>query len=443
MRYRDVALTALLLAASQPAFAAGFGLREFSATAMGTAYAGSAAGSADASYLAYNPAASSGVSSLDASITAMGIFTDSSANYLARTSAGTPAGGNASAKDFVGGALVPSFALRARLADRLTVGFAAYAPWDLSTNYRPGLAERYYGETTKLLTANLQPSVAYEIIPGVTLSAALQVEYAKGTLSNAVDVGTIGALYSVPGSVPGAMDANAIFTGANWSTGYALGAIARLSDDLVVGVSYTSEITHDFRGHLRFQPDAAGLTAALSTATGLFQNTAGSAKVTVPATVHAGARLNVTPQWEASLEVDWTGWNSFKTLTVLTSNPYQPPDVTEANWRSTWTVALGATYHNDSPWSYRVGVIIDPTPIPNSTIGPRIPDGDRTEITLGVSYVLNDMDEISLAGGHLFVDSRNVALQQSSPGNALRGSLTGTTSADANIVGLQFSHHFD
>jgi long-chain fatty acid transport protein len=443
MRYRNAAFTASLLIASSPAFAAGFGLREFSATAMGNAFAGSAAASDDATYLAYNPASSSAVGSLDASVTAMGILTTSSANYSALTSAGTPAGGIATPKDFVGGALVPSLALRARLTDRLTAGFAVFTPWDLSTNYQTNFAGRYYAEQSKLLTANFQPSLAYEILPGVAISAAAQIEYAKGTLSNAVDVGTIGALRAVPGSVPGAMDAQAVFTANNWSAGYVLGAIAHLSDDLVVGVSYSSQIDHDFNGNLVFHPDAAGLTTALSAATGLFRNTPGSAKITVPAQVHAGAKLSLTPQWDISAELDWTGWDSFNTLTVMTTNPVQPPDVTAANWRSTWTGAFGATYHDDGPWTYRAGVIDDPTPVPDATIGPRIPDGDRVGVYLGASYALNDADQISVSGGHLFVDGRSIALSASSPGNALRGNLTGTTSGAATIIGLQFSHRFD
>jgi long-chain fatty acid transport protein len=432
-----------LLIASSPAFAAGFGLREFSATAMGTAYAGSAAGNSDASYLAYNPASSSAVASMDASVTAMGIFTSSSATYSALTSAGTPANGIGSPKSFVGGAMVPSFALRARLTGSLTVGITAFTPWDLSTNYQKSYVGRYYGEQSKLLTANFQPSVAWEIMPGITLSTALQLEYAKGTLSNAVDVGTIGALQSIPGSVPGGRDATAIFTATNWSTGYVLGATTQLSDNLFLGLSYTSKINHGFHGNLVFQPDAAGLTAALSAATGLFKDTPGSAKVSMPAEMRAGAKLNVTPQWDMSLELDWTDWTSFKTLTVLPANPVQPPDVTASNWRATWTTAIGASYHDDSPWVWRAGAIFDPTPVPDATVGPRIPDGDRVGIYLGASYALTDTDEISFSGGHLFVDSRTVMLSASSPGNALRGTLTGTTSGAATILGFQFSHRFD
>ena len=47
---------------SSPALAAAFELREFSANAMGTAYAGAAAGSEDASFLFFNVALSSSFS---------------------------------------------------------------------------------------------------------------------------------------------------------------------------------------------------------------------------------------------------------------------------------------------------------------------------------------------------------------------------------------------
>ena len=443
MRYRNTALVIALLLSSTPAFAAGFGIREASGTATGNAFAGSAATSSDASFLAYNPASSSGVTSFDVSVTAMGIFTTSSARYSALTSAGTPAGGLATPKDFVGGALMPALAARARLTDNLTAGLVVFAPWDLSTNYATNFAGRYYAEQSKLLTAYFQPTLAWEIVPGLTVSAGAQIEYAKGTLSNAVDVGTIGALQHVPGSVPGAMDAQAMFTATNWATGYVLGVNAKLSDAVTVGASFSSKIDHDFNGNLKFTPDAFGLTTALSAVTGLFKNTTGSATVSVPAELHTGAKISVNPNWDMSAELDWTDWSSFKTLTIVTANPVQPPDVTASNWHATWMAALGATYHDDGPFVYRAGVIIDPTPVPDATIGPRIPDGDRVGLYLGATYALTDTDEVTLSGGHLFVQGRSVALLASSPGNALRGTLTGKTSGSADVLGLQFSHRFD
>src|ERR1700752_2219818 len=68
-RMRSLFLTAFawLCVGVMPAYAAGVGLKEYSADAMAAAYAGAAASDSDASYLAYNPASSIGVVDTDMS----------------------------------------------------------------------------------------------------------------------------------------------------------------------------------------------------------------------------------------------------------------------------------------------------------------------------------------------------------------------------------------
>ena len=66
---------------ASPALAAAFELSEFSANAMGTAYAGVASGSDDAGFLFYNPAALGGVQDLDGSVALSGLILDSSGTF--------------------------------------------------------------------------------------------------------------------------------------------------------------------------------------------------------------------------------------------------------------------------------------------------------------------------------------------------------------------------
>jgi long-chain fatty acid transport protein len=445
MRYATkVVFTLCYVGAVTPAVAAGYGLHEFSAQAIGTAFAGSASSVDDAGFLAYNPAASSGVGNTDIAVTAAGLLTSSSANYtVASTSAGTPAGGNSRPTDFVSGAVVPTVDLRTRLGNSLTAGLAIYAPWDLATNYPANSAERYYGETTKLLTANITPSLAYEISQSLTLSAGVQVEYAKGTLSNAVDVGTIGAIAGIPGATPGAQDATVAFTGVNWAFGYTLGALVHPFDGVTLGLAYISRISHDFNGTLRFQPDSAGLSTAIGAATGLFHNSGGSTKITTPDVVHAGATIDIAPDWKLLTEVDWTNWASFHNLTVTSTNAAQPADITLANWKATWMGSFGAEYRADDVWTLRAGLAYDPSPIPETTLSPRIPDGDRVILSAGASYVLDSASALSFAVSHLFVSGRSISLSQTETGNALRGGITGTTDASAEVLALQYSLRLD
>src|ERR1700760_4197694 len=76
------------------AWAAGYGLKEQSATAMGAAYAGVAADTSNPAAMSYNPTTLSGIAETDLAVSVVEIVPHSSAHYTtATTSAGTTAMG--------------------------------------------------------------------------------------------------------------------------------------------------------------------------------------------------------------------------------------------------------------------------------------------------------------------------------------------------------------
>jgi long-chain fatty acid transport protein len=444
MFYRTAACAFIGGVLAAPAWAAGYGLHEFSTKALGTAFAGGAADGSDATFQAYNPAAAGAVKNGDVALAASAILIGSSAHYsTALTSAGTPAGGNADPKNFIPSAVAPAFGARFKLNDQLSIGLSGFTPWALTTNYAANSAPRYYAEKTRLVTFDLVPSLAYAITPGITLGVGVQAEYAKGTLSNAVDVGTLAALNKIPGAKPGQQDGSAMLSAVNWAVGYSFGAQAQLSDSLRLGVSYVSSLHHRFNGQITFQPDAVGLMNVIGAATGLFKNGPAKAEIDTPDVLRTGASFDLSPEWTAKAEIDWTGWDNFKTLTVTAANPAQPPDVLAGNWKSTWMESIGVDYHPTGALSWRAGVALDPSPIPDATLSPRIPDGDRVILGLGASYKMAGGDELAFGYSHLFVQSRAVAQTPAMTGNALRGALTGTSNANVNVVSIQFNHSFD
>jgi long-chain fatty acid transport protein len=425
-------------ACCQSASAAGYAVREQSTDAMGSAYAGAAATANDASFLAYNPAAAAATEGGDISLSAVSIMPNSSATYpTALTAAGTPAGGSTTPKNFIRSAIIPDLAVRQRLSDRWSVGLSVSVPWGLSTDYPASYGGRYYGLDTKLLTANITPVVAYDILPNITLAGGLQAQYAKGTLTSAVDIGTLGALAAIPGSVPGAFDGSARVNAHSWAYGYVLGVRASFDGGWNLGLSYRSAVHHTLKGPWTFTLDGAGLGAAIRGATGLFTNTSERAKLTTPDVAEFGLRKILDDRWTALLEVDWTGWSAFNELRIVAANPLQPADVTNAQWHDAWMVAGGAEYKADDRWSLRAGAAYDQSPIPDNTISPRIPDADRYWISAGVTYHATDRIDLKATASHLFNDTRPVSQMASQPGNALRGTLVGNTSSNVNVLGVQ------
>jgi long-chain fatty acid transport protein len=439
------ALPLALLSASlllpAPASASGYGVREWSAAAMGASYAGASATGSDASFMAYNPAMLAGVGTYDSSASLTGLFPWSSATYTsATTSALTPTGGLTTPDGIIKNAYVPNLGARIRLSPNWAVGLAVYAPWGLSTDYEDGWAGRYYALKSELLTVDAVPTISYQFSDSFAVAAGLQIQYATGTLSNAVDTGTIGALFSVPGAVPGAQDSLAEFEADGWGVGFTLGVMGEIADGVTVGVSYRSAVTHTLDGTLDFTLDSAGVGAALAGAAGILVDTDAETVFTTPDRISVGARVRLSEQWTALGEFDWTNWSRFQELRVVSDNPLQPDDVTIAQWEDSLFGSIGLEYQPNQQWTLRAGAGIDASPIPDETRNPRIPDADRTWISIGFTVQATQSISISASYAHLFLPDEPIALNQLQDGNALRGNIVGEGKAGADFFGIQLSY---
>ena len=436
-----LALAAASLLLPAPVFASGYGVREWSAVAMGSAYAGASATSSDATFLAYNPASLSGVGTYDSSVSLAGLFPTSSATYTsATTSAGTPTSGLTTPDQIIKNAFVPNLAARMRLSPDWALGLAVYAPWGLSTDYEEGWAGRYYALKSELLTVDIVPTVSFQVSERFALAAGVQIQYANGSLSNAIDIGTLGALFAIPGAVPGTQDGSVVYDSDGWGVGFTLGAMGQLTDDITIGVSYRSAVTHTLNGSLDFTLDSDGVGAFIAGATGLFADTDAETTITTPDRISAGFRFRLNQQWTALGEVDWTNWSRFQELRVIPDNPLQPHDVTLAQWEDSWFGSLGVEFQPNAQWTLRAGAGVDQSPIPDATRNPRIPDADRTWVSIGFTVQMSQSLNLSVSYSHLFLPDEPIALNQLQDGNTLRGNITGNGEAHADFIGLQLNY---
>lgn len=423
------------------ALAAGFALREYGFDATATAFAGASAQSDAPGFLATNSASSSGVESWDFQFTANAIYPTSEATYsLSTTSLGTPTGGWNAPEDFIKDAYEPGAALRVRLGDDLTAGVAVSVPWGLGTRYNQGWAGRYYAIESKLITVNVQPTLAWRIANGVVVSGGAQVQYAKGTLSNAIDFGTIGAVNSVPGSLPGGQDGFVEVNAEDWGFGFVLGALVEPAKGLSIGATYRSAIRHDLQGDVDFTLDSAGVGAVLSVATGgAFTDTRGTAKLTTPAVAQIGASLALDDEWSVLAEVGFTQWSEFDELRVKFDNAAQPDSFQIYDWKDTWLGAVGVRYQPYPDWIFRAGVAFDESPTRDATRDPRIPDSDRTWLAFGVHHWISPNTALQVGYARLMFPDEPIILSALTPGNEVRGNLQGRTDADADMISMQLT----
>lgn len=406
---------------------------------MGAAYAGASAQADGPEFVSFNPATSSGVADWDASFTVNGIYPTSSAVFSTATNAfGTPVGGNAAPDGFIKDAYEPGLQARYRLTPELTAGLSITAPWGLSTKYNDGWAGRYYALESKLITVNTVPSLAYQAMPELALSAGVQIQYAKGTLSNAIDFGTIGALFSVPGALPTLQDGSAEVNADDWGFGFVLGALWKPAPAVSIGASYRSEVEHELEGDVDFILDTAGVGAALS-ASGAFVDMGASARLTTPAVVSLGGAFDVSPQVTVMTEFGFTMWSAFDELRIRFANPAQLDEVKAYDWKDTFFASAGLRYRPAPDWTLRAGVAFDQSPTQDATRDPRIPDADRTWLALSARYDISARTSIDLGYGHLFIPEEPIALAAATPGNLARGNLIGHTDSAVDVVTVQMT----
>jgi long-chain fatty acid transport protein len=356
----------LALSFATAAQAGGFYLQEQSVRGAGRAFSGEVADTGTAS-LWWNPASIGGTTGFSGHVGASAILpkgdVDNVSTLIVRPGQAPAAvGGNQSSSNPINKGLLPSGGIAYGLNDMVALGLVVTSPFSFTTNYEANSWARYTADKTFLRTADIQPSVAIHLTPGINLGAALNVEYSFATLSN-----------SLPNLSPLLPDGHQGLRGDGWDVGFSLGAQVH-EGPLSVGVSYKSSVKHKLKGSIT----TAGLLGPLAA-----QNTTigTTASFRTPWQLMAGARLSITPQITLNAQVVRLGWNKFDAIRLGAPLNTALPE----NYRNTWNVAGGVDYALLPNVTLRAGIGYDQTPTQDRQRDARVPDSNRWNFTGGGS----------------------------------------------------------
>ncbi len=432
-----VAITAI--SQIHPVMAAGFGLKEQSAEAQGSSYAGAGTRADDPSTLFYNPA---GITRLPGYQISAGIS--------AIMPNGTLASGTATTGSYLGGAsrqgitgsnsgvdaILPTLYATAQITDNLFVGLGITSPYGLATKYPTNSIARYYALTTDLKTINIGPSIAYKINEQISLAAGLNIETADAHLSNSVDFGAIGALKGLAkfGFVPGSADGIATIKGSDTALGWNVGALYEPIPGTRIGATYRSAMFHNLSGTLTYSGVPTPFAAA-------FPNSSATAKVPEPST----ATLSLSQQlgkFTVMADATYTGWSIFQNLQAYTGSTLASNTIEK--FRDTLSISLGADYKINDQWTVRAGTAYDPTPVQTTYRTPRIADNDRIWLSVGATWNATEHLAVSGAYSHLFANDAKVNLVDAGPNtpNFLKGNLSANYNVSVDIVSVSARYRF-
>lgn len=456
------AASALLcaLGAAGTAQAAGFQLKEQSAEGAGHAFAGMTAKADDYDTIFYNPAGmtrlKTGMGGHASYIAPVAEFDDGGSSGSTPTGVPAPNMGTETSGDAIKDAVIPALYGLWKVNPDLAVGVAVNIPYGLKTDYDDAWIGRYHALKSDLETISLQPAIAYRVTPRLSLGAGLNVQHASAELTKAVDFTTIDTIATASpavGSTGLNGDGYSKVEGDDTSTGFTLSALFELSDQTRVGAHYRSRVHHTLDGDLKFSnkptfidntggavPAAAATVNSLN---GTFANGDATAKLTTPDSANLGIYHQFNDEVALMADVAWTNWSQFRTLTIVRDNGVIASQK-EENWKDAWFFSLGGSYSPTSlpDWTFNAGVAYDQSPVRDAYRTPRVPDNDRTWLSLGASYRPMENLELEMGYTHIFVDTARIDDTESNATLGYSHTLQGSYDSHVDIVAFGATYRF-
>jgi long-chain fatty acid transport protein len=305
---------------------------------------------------------------------------------------------------------IPTFQAYAAvgLTEHLSVGIGLFEPYGLVVKWPDGWEGRSQITYAKLATYYGNPTIAYSIGP-FRIGGGVQVVYSTVDLERDI-------------ALPSGAYGKSKLGGDGWGVGGNIGVqVDAVRDVLSFGAHYRSAVALDYNGNASFD----GIPASLG---GTLHDQPASTRVVMPDSFAFGVAFRPIKKLLFDLDVVYYGWSHVQSVDLVfpndaskTLNQSQPK-----GWDGTVQVHLGTEYAFNDTWRIRGGVMYDPSPSPQNTMTPDIPDGDRVNIAFGGSWRHKSGIYVDLAyEGVILLDSTSTAPQ-----------LPGTYSGTANIVAL-------
>lgn len=451
MKFKQTVLAcsvaAALAALSGTVSASGFALIEQNASGLGNAYAGGAASAEDASTIFFNPAGMSRLSGKQVVVAAHVITPSAKFSNTASTTpdpiygfVAAPVGGDAGST-----AVVPSAYFMWTINPELSAGVGLGAPFGLKTEYDANWMGRFHAIKSEIKTINVNPSLAYKVNDSVSIGAGVNWQRMEATLTKAVNYAAFGA--------PAGTEGSNNLEGSDSAWGYNLGALFNVNPNTTVGVAYRSAMNYKISGTASYYGRTAGLDALIAGGNLVLNQQIGdssfTADIELPATFSLALKYQPNAQWDILADATQTEWSSIQSLDLYRSSGIASGLSLESvpfKWRDTWRVGVGANHHYNEKWTARAGVAYDQTPTSDTYRTARVPDSDRTWLSLGGKYRMDKGAAIDFSYAHLFM--KDAALNMNGPPALTaaqtlgRGALVGNYDNQVDILSVQYTRSF-
>ena len=377
-----IAALAVAAAATLCAAAEGYQVNTLSARQNGMGHTGTALRLGAESQI-FNPAGLTGIKKtveFQGSVTA--IFAHATANvegteYHTSNTASTPM----------------AFNLGMKVYDNLAAGVSFYTPAGSGITWGDNWPGAVLNQSVTLKAFTVQPTLAWEIIPGLSVGAGAMISFGTVDLDKGlVTPGSLNALLAMAGQDYRFTDTPASINLAGrtaTTVGFNVGALWQIDRRWSVGVSYRS------RMRLTVKSGDASLRYANEIARTLLQERLNvldeanfTASMPVPAVLAFGAAFRPNERLTLAADAQLNFWKTYRHLDIeflsQALTPYNQHLV--KNYHNAWTVRLGAQYSLTKRLDLRAGVMLDTTPVSAEHYNPETPGMTKINPSVGFSF---------------------------------------------------------
>jgi long-chain fatty acid transport protein len=108
-------------------------------------------------------------------------------------------------------------------------------------------------------------------------------------------------------------------------------------------------------------------------------------------------------------------------------------------------VGVGANHKLNDGWVLKMGLAYDQTPTNNLDRGPRLPDGNRTWLSVGAKYSVSKAGTLDFGYAHIFVN--NPSININAGGNLVNSTpryslINGNYTSSVDILSMSYTHSF-
>lgn len=450
-RVRCMALVLAAFAVSAGSLAAqGSNVMQHGACATALVSAGVASPCRDGSAILFNPAAlarqESGISAGVTGIRTQATFTyDFTGEQIEQDATTAP---------------VPFGYLNYRINDRLAAGFGVFAPYGLGIEWPLDFEGRYVTYDTSLRNIFLQPTLAYEVTPWLSVGAGVDVVLGSIELNQRIDLAeqivpdpATGQPVLIPGTdtparfanlgIPRGTDfADARLSGDGTGVTFNVGAIIRFNESLSAGVRYLHAVSVDYDGDADFTPVPTGLTLGAGnpfgvpggtpvdallqgqfSGDGALANRGIATTLELPRQVVVGLAISPMERLKLLADYQFTGWESFDVAVIEFEEGGQDTELV-LDYRDTHTFLFGGEYAATPALDLRAGFRYNTAAERAASVSPFLPEADRNYYSVGVGYAM---------GRALRVDLGYQLIAQADRRGRVRGRTLDQRAGDVNV----------